>query len=286
MLSDPAFFWPVPAMRCTWSRAASATTTRRRVCRCASASTGCKCNAPCARSETRNVGRLKPGSVTGSQAAGSAHFARSAKKAGALRHGRSHARSRWIWLVAAILVVALALRAISQAARFLELPGAAPVKADLIVALGGEGGDRSLTAASLYAAGYAPRILLTGLEFSAKETRPAFLHWRAQVMHDRGVPMDRFEYDPQAGNSWEEAINTRRLMEARRWKRVLVVSDPYHMRRLSWTWKQVFKGSGLEFLPVATKPVFWKPDGWWRDEKSGAQVIMEYIKIGYYLVKY
>ncbi len=36
------------------------------------------------------------------------------------------------------------------------------------------------------------------------------------------------------------------MMEARGWRRVLVVSDPYHMRRLSWTWRRVFEGSGLE----------------------------------------
>ena len=203
-----------------------------------------------------------------------------------MKHGRPRAGSRWIGLVAAVLLVAFALWAISQAARFLELPGAAPVKADLIVALGGEGGDRAFTAAGLYAAGYAPRILLTGLEFSAKESRPAFLHWRARVMHERGVPMERFEYDPQASNSWEEAVNTRHLMNTRGWKRVLVVSDPYHMRRLSWTWTRAFGGSGLEFVLVASRPAFWKADGWWRDEKAGAQVIMEYIKIGYYLVKY
>ena len=60
--------------------------------------------------------------------------------------------------------------------------------------------------------------------------------------------------------------------------RVGVVSDPYHMRRLSWTWGKAFEGSGLQFTLVAILPAFWKPDAWWRDEKSGAAVIMEVIK--------
>ena len=61
---------------------------------------------------------------------------------------------------------------------------------------------------------------------------------------------------------------------------------PYHMRRLSWAWGKAFEGSGLAYTLVASSPAFWQPDVWWRDEMSGAAVIMEYIKLAYYLVKY
>lgn len=147
-------------------------------------------------------------------------------------------------------------------------------------------GDRGLTAASLYTAGFAPRVLITGLEASRPQVKRAYLHWRTQVLLDAGVPLDRFEYDVESGNSWEEAVNTRRLMEARGWRRVLVVSDSCHMRRLSWVWNKAFDGSGLEYSLVASSPAFWKPDAWWRDERSGAAVINEYIKLAYYLIKH
>lgn len=196
-------------------------------------------------------------------------------------------RHGWRWVAAAALAtVALSVWAVLQAAQFLEGPASPPARADLIVVLGGESGDRALAAARLYAAGMAPRVLLTGLEASPPEARRAYLHWRAQVLAEAGVPLDRFEYDPDSNNSWEEALNTRRLMEARGWRRALVVSDPYHMRRLSWTWRRAFEGSGLEYSLVASTPAFWKPEEWWRDERSGAQVIMEFIKLGYYVVKY
>jgi uncharacterized SAM-binding protein YcdF (DUF218 family) len=196
-------------------------------------------------------------------------------------------RQGWRWVAAAAAVmVALSVWALLQAGRFLEMPASTPARADLIAVLGGDGGDRGLTAARLYAAGMAPRVLLTGMEASPREVRRAYLHWRAQVLSEAGVPLERFEYDPESSNSWEEAVNTRRLMESRGWRRVLVVSDPYHMRRLSWTWRRVFEGSGMEYSLMASTPAFWKPDEWWRDERSGAAVIMEYIKLGYYLVKY
>jgi len=199
-------------------------------------------------------------------------------------------RHGWRWAAAAavaiVALVALSVWAGLQAARFLEGPASAPAQADLMVVLGGDSGDRGLTAARLYAAGMAPRVLMTGLEESPREVRRAYLHWCAQVLAEAGVPLERFEYDAESGNSWEEAVNTHRLMQARGWRRVLVVSDPYHMRRLSWTWRRVFEGSGLEYSLVASSPAFWKPDVWWRDEKSGQAVIVEYIKLAYYLVKY
>jgi len=196
-------------------------------------------------------------------------------------------RHGWRWAaLAAVAIAALAVWAVSQAARFLEGPASAPVQADLMVVLGGDAGDRGLTAARLYAAGLAPRVLITGLEDSPREVRRAKLHWREQVLAEAGVPLERLVYDEESNNSWEEAVNTRRLMEARGWRRVLVVSDPSHMRRLSWTWARAFDGSGLAYTLVASSPEFWQPDAWWRDEKSGAAVILEYIKLAYYLVKH
>jgi len=34
---------------------------------------------------------------------------------------------------------------------------------------------------------------------------------------------------------------------------------------------------------LASEPDWWSPGDWWRDEKSGAFVITEYIKLAYYI---
>lgn len=197
-------------------------------------------------------------------------------------------RHRWRWVAAtAVAMVVVSVWAVLHAARFLEGPAeATPSRADIMVALGGDAGDRGLTVSRLYAAGFAPRVLITGMEGSPREVRRAYLHWREQVLVEAGVPLERIEYDAESSNSWEEAVNTRRLMEAKGWRRVLVVSGPYHMRRLSWSWSKAFEGSGLEYALIASSLANWQPDSWWRDEMSGAAVIMEYIKLVYYLVKY
>lgn len=197
-------------------------------------------------------------------------------------------RNPWRWAAAvAAATLALLIWAVSQAAYYLESPAQPPpAQADIAVALGGDVGYRSLNAARLYASGITPRILITGMGESPDLVRRVIRDWRLQVLLESGVPQNRIEYDIESSNSWEEALNTRRLMESRGWHRVLVVSDPSHMRRLSWIWKKAFVGSGLEFVLVSTSPPNWAPAIWWRDERTGASVILEYIKLVYYLAKY
>jgi len=188
-----------------------------------------------------------------------------------------------ILLTFAVAAVAL-VYGISRAGYWLEAAGQAPVRADAIIVLGGNDGDRALRALGLYKEGYAPKIVLTGLE-RGRASPPANLTWRAEYLVARGVPKSALRFEIYSENSYEEAENILDLMRKQGWRTVIAVSDPPHMRRLAWTWHRVFKGSGLTYALVASAAQWWMPGDWWRDEHSGAFVITEYIKIAYYLAK-
>jgi uncharacterized SAM-binding protein YcdF (DUF218 family) len=187
-------------------------------------------------------------------------------------------------LLAIVIVVAGLVYAVARAGYWLEAPAQAPVHADAIVVLGGNDGDRALRALALYREGYAPKIVLTGLERGGASP-PANLTWRAEFLAARGVPRSALRFEIYSENSFEEAENVLELMRKQGWKTVLAVSDPPHMRRLAWTWHRVFKGSGLSYTLVASAAQWWSPGDWWRDEHSGAFVISEYIKIAYYVAR-
>ncbi len=53
------------------------------------------------------------------------------------------------------------------AGHWLEAPGQSPRRADAVVVLGGNDGDRAVRALDVYRGGYAPLIVLTGLEYGA-----------------------------------------------------------------------------------------------------------------------
>lgn len=159
-----------------------------------------------------------------------------------------------------------------------------PAKADLIVILGGDDGLRVRKGAELYRMGYSGNILLTGLDI--RYYRANHPNWRERRLMERGVPRKRIIVDTWSQSSWEEAENTAELMDKRGWKSVIVVSDPPHMFRLNRTWKKVFADSEKQFILVSTRPEWWHPLGWWKNEISYRFVISEIKKSIFYLFVY
>jgi len=193
------------------------------------------------------------------------------------------------WIVVSFLaaggIAAAALAyAVVEAGYWLEAPAQAPRKADAIVVLGGDGGERALRALALYREGLAPTIVLTGLEHG-NAVPPPTITWRAEFLVARGVPRSALRFEVESRNSYTEATNVLALMRKAGWRTAVVISDPPHMRRLAWTWERVFKDSGLNYVLVPSSAPWWSPGGWWHDEQSGSFVIMEYIKLAYYVVK-
>ena len=188
-------------------------------------------------------------------------------------------------LVAALLAAAATAVVAARAGYWLEAPGQAPRRAEAIAVLGGdEEGERATRAMALYREGYAPLIVLTGLQQGVAPI-PAGLNWRAEFLEVGGVPRSALRFELQARNSYTEAVQLRDLMRKEGWRTLIVVSDPPHMRRLSWMYGDVFEGSGLEVVLVASRPDWWRPGDWWRVERSGQFVLQEMIKLGYYAAR-
>ncbi len=196
---------------------------------------------------------------------------------------RNPVRRRAVLGLASLTLVAGFGFAFINAANFLEAPAQAPVKSDAAFVLGGDSGDRVLRAADLHRQEMAGVFVLTGAEDLAGEVLPVYLYWRAAVLVRAGVPEGAVLLDSASSNSSEEAAYGLGLAKARGWKRVMVVSDPPHMRRLSLIWGRAFSGSGIEFVLVASRPRWWVPERWWTSRKSANFVVQEYIKLAYEL---
>ncbi len=105
----------------------------------------------------------------------------------------------------------------------------------------------------------------------------------------QGVPSDAIAFDNA------KVLST--YMEAERLKEwiadnpypvrsVIVVSDPFHMRRVRWTYRWVL-GDGIEvqMAPVPFEHTPYKHI-WWTDQRSRQNVQEEYSKLIYYLLRY
>ncbi len=165
--------------------------------------------------------------------------------------------------------------------RYPPVPPAEAPTASAIVLLGGglsaaapprnwmdlnESADRIVHAARLYRAGKAPLIVSTGgggppdaLQKPAAATADLLVEW--------GIPRDAILLEDQSVNTYENAVFTRRLLDARGIPGpVLLVTSAMHMSRAVL----LFESAGVAVIPAATdytsgrfhveNPMTWLPD--------------------------
>ena len=206
-----------------------------------------------------------------------------------------HGRAKWSMGLtgAALLVIALAGNRLvaMQLVRMLEwqypsLTNTAQNQADAIVVLGGgtrqqlaprpwhevgEAGDRILYAARLYHAGVAPTILVSGAAGSL--SNPGLMP-ESQAMSDMlvflGVPRDAIIEESRSRNTYENAVESTRLLEARGMDRIVLVTSAMHMPRAY----AVFRTYDLSIIAAPTDYLVTYSDwAYYRQPNLGLQLM-------------
>jgi uncharacterized SAM-binding protein YcdF (DUF218 family) len=106
---------------------------------------------------------------------------------------------------------------------------------------------------------------------------------------EQGVPASAIRADSyQVTSTFQEAERLKLWIDETQTPlhSVIVVSDPHHMRRARWAYRQVF-GKDVELI-MAPIPFDQTPyrQRWWADDASKSMVRDEYIKIIYYYARY
>ena len=104
----------------------------------------------------------------------------------------------------------------------------------------------------------------------------------------KGIPAENVFPDKSwATTTYEEALELEQFIDrVPSIKAVIVVSNPYQMRRARWIFEKVLGDRvRLEFAPVPFEIARYKKR-WWMDAKSRTSVISEYFKLPYYFVRY
>ena len=113
----------------------------------------------------------------------------------------------------------------------------------------GDAFDRMLHGVRLLRAGRAPILVLTGgviKYLTGSEMSEA--ERMAQLAVDYGVPAGQLLLEDASRNTYENGLFTARLLRARGWHRVLLVTSASHMRRSMG----VFVGQGLDVIAAPT----------------------------------
>ena len=146
---------------------------------------------------------------------------------------------------------------------------------------------RTEYAIQLYKQGYAKTIFFTG----------GWCTFHNYYHGEHGRELAVSEGVPSEATATDELTVTSTYNEAERLKAwidqspvpvrsVMVVSDPFHMRRSRWTYRRVL-GKGVE---VVMAPVLFERTPfirrWWEDDDLWKLVKDEYLKLVYYVMRY
>jgi len=166
-------------------------------------------------------------------------------------------------------------------------------KADAILVLSGTPMRRPLEAADLYLGGYGPRIILSrqtldggeqalagrGIPFAedVERTRDVFLRL--------GIPAEAIVIPPRIhDNTAAEAVTLRELSQKNGWRRVIVVSSMYHLRRAGFAFRREMRGTGIDVVMRGTRYDGMEPERWWRHRRDVREITPEVPKLIAYLL--
>jgi uncharacterized SAM-binding protein YcdF (DUF218 family) len=129
-------------------------------------------------------------------------------------------------------------------------------------------------AAELWERGLAPRVIVTGGRGVGDTTSEAAVGMRYLVQ--RGVPADSIDMDIAGLTTSQSMVAARRLLGGRLYPAVILVSDPFHMLRLSILARRLHMIPLLS--PTRTSPISARPGQQLR------YVLAESVKAPYALV--
>ncbi len=177
--------------------------------------------------------------------------------------------------IAIILVIAYQLRVPHILIGKYLSPSDVLTKADAIVVVSGDN-DRMKHAIDLYKQAYAPKLILSGAARSGLTSNALAMHIEASKS---GIPNEAVIIEENAINTYENAVFTRDLSLSQGMNNIILVTSPYHQRRVYETFKSVFKDSGVKFQNSPSIYSSWKPDSWWESERELHLTQEEIVKV-------
>lgn len=162
------------------------------------------------------------------------------------------------------------------------------VKADALFVLAGTRLERALEAVDLFKEGYAPLVVLSPGRAEAVEhlvrARGVRFPSESELVRDAmlqlGIPAAAIvATDGYVDNTAQEANLLRAMVQARGWRRVIVITSKYHTRRSGFAFRRGLGGTGAQAVIRATRYDLSHPARWWRFRADFRFVTSEWQKL-------
>jgi uncharacterized SAM-binding protein YcdF (DUF218 family) len=201
-------------------------------------------------------------------------------------------RRRWLLLVVAGgLLLALYVgraKVLTAAANWLDV-SEPPRKVEYLIVLNGRPETRAFAAAALIKGGWARSVILstTVPMGGVKQGRVSWHELDLCILRHEGISeKDVIVVPGNAETTFDEAVAVARYLESVPECRCMVLTDGPHTRRTRWVLAEVL-GSKMRQCTMVSAPMDeFQADNWWRSETGFLFIVSEYLKLGFYSVRY
>ena len=151
-------------------------------------------------------------------------------------------------------------------------------KADAIVVIsGGETEARTREGIRLFKKEMAPYLIFSGAAEDEKVSN-ALVMKRLALKQD--VPESAILLDEKSENTYENAKYVKDILDAKKVKRIILITSPYHQRRAKITFEAVLK-SDYVIINHSAVDSTWRKSLWWRNAGSLELTLQEIYRILY-----
>jgi uncharacterized SAM-binding protein YcdF (DUF218 family) len=161
------------------------------------------------------------------------------------------------------------------------------IPVDLIVVSTGSR-ERIYYAIQLWKQKVAPKILVLSPNWPVIGTQKRIGDLVVKEMISQGIPRDAIFVDHRPDSTYEDAVYSREWALKLGVTSLIVLEDPFGMRRLRWTFRKVFANTDIQLYYVSVPPELSKltVEKWWTRETELLYVFEEYVKLVFYWIKY
>ena len=184
------------------------------------------------------------------------------------------------WLViSTILILAVGVfAAVWIGLGFYLSPQSTLHKADAIIVIsGGQTTTRAAHGIELYKAGWAPKLIFSGAALDDGPSNAAAMSEQAQA---DGVSPTFILTDDASQTTYQNALDTKQIVDANHWHTLILVTSPYHQRRADMTFEHVY-GSNYTIINSSSVDDRWSKRYWYRSGFSFNVSMEELRKIIY-----
>ena len=161
------------------------------------------------------------------------------------------------------------------------------IPVDLIVVSTGSR-ERIHYAIQLWEQKVAPKILVLSPNWQVIGTQKRIGEFIVEHMITRGIPRDSIFLDYRPDSTYEDAVYSREWALKLGVTSLIVLEDPFGMRRLRWTFRKVLADTDIQLYYVSVPPELSEltVERWWTRETELLYVFEEYVKLIFYWIKY